>query len=130
MPTFSERLKELRKLNKLSQRALAEKTNLSERGIQDCEYGKHPPSSVTLIKLADYFNVSVDYLLGRTDFKEVSKGMACGGAYPRDEKLKKMIEEMQTNNIEENEKLKKLMEEFQKVAKKEEEKDAPQLGSI
>lgn len=65
--TFSERLKELRQQHKLTQKALGELTDLSERGIQDLEYGKRKPGHDSLVKLADYFNVSIDYLVGRTD---------------------------------------------------------------
>ena len=67
MPSFPDRLKELRKQNKLSQRALGEIIGLSERGIQNYELGANKPTSDVLSKMADYFDVSVDYLLGRTD---------------------------------------------------------------
>ena len=70
MFSFSDRLKELRKQKSLSQKALGEFVGLSERGIQNYELGNNKPTSDILIKLADYFDVSVDYLLGRSDNPE------------------------------------------------------------
>jgi transcriptional regulator with XRE-family HTH domain len=69
MPSFSDRLKELRKRDNITQKALAEIIRVSWRAIQSYELGTATnPTSDILIKLADYFNVSVDYLLGRVDY--------------------------------------------------------------
>jgi transcriptional regulator with XRE-family HTH domain len=65
MATFPERLKELRLKNKLSQKALGEHINSSERSIQSYELEERKPTLDVITALADYFNVSVDYLLGR-----------------------------------------------------------------
>ena len=118
MPIFSNRLKELRKDKGVTQKVVAKHIGIIDQAYQKYEYGKHEPNHETTIKLADFFNCSVDYLLGRTDIKEVLKGASCDEAYLRDEELIKMIGEIQANNIEENEKLKKLMEEFQIAVKK------------
>ena len=67
MLTFSERLKELRKSKNLTQNDMAKSLQITTRHYQDCEYGKVTPNAIMLIKLADYYNVSIDYLLGRTD---------------------------------------------------------------
>ena len=67
MTDFSDRLKELRKEKKLKQTDMATFLEITTRHYQDCEYGKVTPSATMLIKLADYFDVSTDYLLGRTD---------------------------------------------------------------
>jgi len=67
MPSFPDRLKELRKLSGLSQKGLAEKCGLSEGGIQSYELELRKPSMDAITKLADCFNVSTDYLLGRSD---------------------------------------------------------------
>lgn len=67
MSAFSDRLKELRKANKLSQKALAEAVGMSNTGIQNYELETRIPNVDVVIKLADYFNVSTDYLLGRSD---------------------------------------------------------------
>ncbi len=45
----------------------------TERHYQHIEAGKINISSMLLLKLADYFNVSTDYLLGRTDRREVNR---------------------------------------------------------
>ncbi|MDR2559467.1 MAG: helix-turn-helix domain-containing protein [Oscillospiraceae bacterium] len=72
MYVFSEKIKELRKAKNLTQKQLAEKINASESGIQNYELGVRKPYNDTLIKLADYFNVSIDYLVGRTDKPEIN----------------------------------------------------------
>ena len=67
MPTFSDRLKELRTTKKLTQKTIAQAIDVTERAYQDLEYGKYNPNHDNIIKLADYFDVSTDYLLGRSD---------------------------------------------------------------
>jgi transcriptional regulator with XRE-family HTH domain len=66
---FQNRLKELRKEKKLSQDDLGEVMNISGRTISYFEAGERSPSPEILNKLADVFNVSVDYLLGRTNLR-------------------------------------------------------------
>jgi len=65
MPNLSERLILLKNERKLLQKDIARSIGVSLRAYQYYERGKRNPDSVTLIKLADYFDVSVDYLLGR-----------------------------------------------------------------
>lgn len=60
-------LRELRKEVGLSQKEFAQKFNLTQATISDWEIGKVEPSITWLIKLADYFEVSIDYLVGHTD---------------------------------------------------------------
>lgn len=62
---FSKRLKELRKNRNLTQTGLANALNLSHGAIAMYETGKRQPDNETLTRIADYFGVSVDYLLGR-----------------------------------------------------------------
>lgn len=66
---FSERLKQLRKEAKLTQKQLAKKMNTSQPSYQNWEKGTRNPSKENLEKLSKIFNVSVDYLLGNTDIK-------------------------------------------------------------
>lgn len=73
MLNFSERLKELRKSKNLTQKQLAQFIGTSERGIQNYETGVRKPTFDILIILADYFNVSVDFLIGRTDCPDINK---------------------------------------------------------
>ena len=73
MPNFSERLRELRAENHYKQREMAELLGLKLRGYQGYEYGKTYPTVPGLMKIADYFQVSTDYLLGRTDCRDVKR---------------------------------------------------------
>ena len=67
MPKFSVRIKELRKEKGLTQVAMAEFLGCKDRHYQKIEYGEVNIPSLTLVKLADFFEVSTDYLLGRSD---------------------------------------------------------------
>jgi len=64
---FSSRLKELRKSKKIKQTEMAYLLGVTSRHYQDIEYGKINIPTLTLIALADYFDVSLDYLVGRSD---------------------------------------------------------------
>lgn len=64
---LSNRLKDLRKSKKLTQKQLAEKINVTHVSISGYESGNRTPDTDTLQRLADYFEVSTDYLLGRAD---------------------------------------------------------------
>lgn len=66
---FQNRLKELRKEKKLSQEDLGKVINVSGRTISYFETGEREPSPEILNNLADVFDVSVDYLLGRTSLR-------------------------------------------------------------
>lgn len=61
------RLKELRKKKGISQQRLATDLNTTQNTISRYETGEREPGIDDLTKIADYFNVSIDYLLGRTD---------------------------------------------------------------
>lgn len=61
------RLKELRKQRKISQLKLAMDLNLNQNSISRYETGEREADYATLIRIADYFHVSIDYLLERTD---------------------------------------------------------------
>lgn len=67
MSVFSERLVELRKRRGLSQAAAAKEIGVSSRVFQGYEYGKNEPKMSNLVKIAELFGVSTDYLSGRTD---------------------------------------------------------------
>lgn len=64
---LNERLKELRLQNGVTQKSIADGIGVAEISLQRFEYGTSRPRLENLIKLADFFNVSTDYLLGRTD---------------------------------------------------------------
>lgn len=72
-----ERIKNLREDNDLSQAKLAQKLHISQRTYSHYESGSRKLPLDILIMLADYYDCSVDYLLGRTKKKEVNKSI-CG----------------------------------------------------
>lgn len=65
--TFSERLKELRIYRNLTQKEIADSIGMAPVAYQRYEYGTREPAYQKLIALADYFDVSLDYLVGRSD---------------------------------------------------------------
>ena len=67
MDTFKNILKELRIEKGVKQKEVAENCDVSPQCISQLELGTRSPTGSTLIALAEYFNCSVDYLLGRTD---------------------------------------------------------------
>ncbi len=73
MASFCERLQQLKNKNNLMQKTIAADNGLSLRDYQYYERGEREPSMSTLIALAAYFDVSIDYLVGRTDNPEVNK---------------------------------------------------------
>lgn len=62
-----QRLKQLRISEKITQEELGKKVGQSKSNISKYENGLLEPNNQTLIVLAEYFRVSIDYLLGRTD---------------------------------------------------------------
>lgn len=67
---FGDRLANLRKLNNLTRKELAEIFSISYSALSNYENNERFPDQEMLINIANYFNVSVDYLLGRTNIKE------------------------------------------------------------
>jgi transcriptional regulator with XRE-family HTH domain len=68
MSNFNERLKELRTERNITQQELSKLVNMSKMAISHWEKGHSEPSISQLIILSNYFEVSVDYLIGKTDF--------------------------------------------------------------
>ena len=64
---MKNRLYELRLEKNVKQQDIANFIKCSRQGYANYENGARDPDNDTLVALADYFNVSVDYLLGRTD---------------------------------------------------------------
>ena len=73
MKEFPVRLKALRKEFGLKQTEMASDMGLSERGYRVYEQGRGYPDVPRLYQLAEYFGVSIDYLLGRTDKRDVNQ---------------------------------------------------------
>lgn len=90
---FASRLKSLRLENNLTQKELAKKLNMQNTAISKYELGEREPDIKTLNKLSEFFNVTLDYLLGRTDIKNQSEKIF-NEHKEADEFLKRLKEEM------------------------------------
>jgi len=64
---LSDRLNALKEIRNLLQKDIAKAVGLSLRAYQRYEYGERVPDANVLITLADFFDVSLDYLVGRSD---------------------------------------------------------------
>lgn len=73
MATFAERIKELRLERGLTQEALGKIIGVKHFSVYSYEKGRACPEMKGLVALADYFDVSMDYLAGRTDKREVNR---------------------------------------------------------
>lgn len=71
--SLSEAIKRLRLLKNVPQSEMASIAGISTTQYQNYEYGKSEPTASVLIALADYFEVSLDYLCGRTDNPNINK---------------------------------------------------------
>lgn len=69
---FHERLKYLRKDNNITQKTISNYLEIHINSYQKYEQGTREPNFDTLLKIANYFNVSIDYLFGRTDNPEIN----------------------------------------------------------
>lgn len=67
MCLLGDRLKNVRVSKKMTQKQMAKMFDITERAYQNYEIGKSSPNVALLLSIADYLDVSVDYLLGRTD---------------------------------------------------------------
>lgn len=80
---MKERLRTLRIESGLTQKQLAQKINSTDKNIWAYEKGIATPSIETLKSYAEYFDVSVDYLLGRTD--ELGATLPISNELPKEE---------------------------------------------
>lgn len=67
---IGQTIRDLRKQRKMSQTELAKILHVSQQTVTAWETGKAEPSSSAISSLADYFNVTTDYLLGRPEKKD------------------------------------------------------------
>ena len=70
---FSTRLLALQKKSKCSKKDIYTKCGISNVAYYRYETGQRHPTYEVLLALADFFNVSVDYLMGRTDNSEINR---------------------------------------------------------
>jgi len=66
-------LKQLRKSRGYTQIAVQMKTGIEQALLSEFENGERIPPTETLVRLADYYDVSIDYILCRTDVPEINK---------------------------------------------------------
>ena len=76
---FSERFKELKNLHRATYSEIAQYLGLNKRVVQYYAQGKRRPDFDGLIALANYFSVSVDYLLGLTNYNPYNKERSIDG---------------------------------------------------
>lgn len=70
MANFASRITELRKERKMTQQEMADTFGLRVRSYQGYEYNESRPDVLGLIAIADFFDVSLDYLVGRSDIRQ------------------------------------------------------------
>lgn len=75
MNNFNEILKTLRKNAKMTQTSMAGVLNITHRQYQRYEGGEQFPSIEILLKISDYFNVPIDYLVGREERNRIFHGL-------------------------------------------------------
>ena len=85
---LGNRLKDLRYQKEITQEELGKVLNKTKNNISQYETGKRQPDNETLIKISEYFQVSLDYLLGKTDIKN----------FTSDDELKKLIIQSNIND--------------------------------
>ena len=73
MSSLGERIKQLRNDNGIMQKELSESIGVAPRTLRGYEGGTREPNIEKLIAIADYFDVSLDYLVGRTDNPKMNK---------------------------------------------------------
>ena len=67
--TYNERIREIREDNQLTQQKVADLLNIGQRTYADYESGKTRIPVDNLMKLAKFYNVSMDYITGASDIK-------------------------------------------------------------
>ncbi len=68
LDVFPGRLQKLRERRRMNRRALGEQCDLSKTSIRKYERGEAEPKATTIVRLAEIFDTSTDYLLGNTDY--------------------------------------------------------------
>lgn len=117
---FGKKLKALRTSKKISQKEFGKIFGLAESTIGMYERDERRPDFELLNKFADYFEVSTDYLLGRTDMSEISqeeKDEAEFQAFANDPELKRWYRELPKSKEEDLQMLRKMWEVIKKEMK-------------
>ena len=85
---FNKILKKLRKDNNMTQKELADKLDIARTTLANYEQGTRFPDKETLLSIADFFDVSLDYLVGRSPADKIKKALS------EDEELLEFWEEL------------------------------------
>ncbi|SFK48351.1 Helix-turn-helix [Halobacillus dabanensis] len=117
MADVSERLKKLRKENKMSQRDVAKFLGISESGYGYYEQGRNEPSIDMIKRLADRYDVTADYLLGRSDTPQLSEEEEFK-SFANNPELERFYRELPQSDEEDLEKLRAMWEIIKKKDKK------------
>lgn len=104
---FSDKLKELRNNAHISQSTLAKALFVSQQAVAKWEIGTASPNPEMIKKIAEYFDVSIDYLLGRA---EQQKEPATNTDDELDDNIKSFIEQIRTMSKEDLELLNSIMD--------------------
>ncbi|PDZ04038.1 transcriptional regulator [Bacillus cereus] len=99
---FGTRLHTLRKERKLRQEDMAKQLGIARTTYAMYEQGNREPDYNTLIKLATFFEVSIDYLLGTTEIRQIT--------YVQDSELYQWFEDIKNATPQKREELKKFWE--------------------
>lgn len=95
--TFGMRLKQLRTENKMTQTELGKKLNVTKASVSGYENGTRNPDQESLVKIAEIFNVSTDYLLGKEQNKKKYYELTDKDEKDISERLQVMIEDLENN---------------------------------
>lgn len=96
---FPKRLKLLRTNKKMTQEELGKKINVTKVSVSGYESGNRKPDIETTQKIADFFEVSVDYLLGRTDNNRYNENKITSKATAADAKANMEMENKKLQTI-------------------------------
>ncbi len=106
MSIVSERLRTLREGMRFSQKKMADLLGVAQPSINRYEHGQSVPSVDTLVKYADYFDVSMDYITGRCDAPQGKLYRAVPPAYTNNSELRRFVDMCFDPDSPMNEKLK------------------------
>lgn len=107
---FGNNLKNLRNEAQINQKSLASQFRVTQATISSWENGRTAPSFEQLIQIADYFDVSVDYLIGRTNIDN-------NYVYNPQKDIADILELLQQTDNREREYIYRLLKEYLKVKK-------------
>ncbi|MFE4522153.1 helix-turn-helix domain-containing protein [Cytobacillus firmus] len=93
MNILGKRIRYLREKNKLSQKLFAEKIGITNSQLSRYELGERKPDPEMISQIADFFNVSADYLLGRSDFENPVGKKSDNNDYDSLDEITKLVKE-------------------------------------